>query len=125
MNADAHVSSETAFPDSAEPTQASITATLPLRSSTTTRKLLSAEEWLALRPLIEQLYIKERKTFPEVRDILRDNYNFEPTSVTFEVLEISTLTIQQKTAVCWGNFKMGVEKEYQPERASADSGRTH
>jgi len=73
----AHVSSGSGVPDAVRFGEAQVISSIPLRPGI--RKQLGREEWEALRPLIEQLYIKERKTYPEVRDILRDEHDFEPT----------------------------------------------
>ena len=40
----------------------------------TTRK-----QWEDLKPLIEQIYIKENKPFPYLAEVLRRDYGFEPT----------------------------------------------
>lgn len=43
------------------------------------RRQLSADEWEALRPTIERLYIDENKTFDQVAKILSDEHQFNPT----------------------------------------------
>jgi len=45
------------------------------------RKQYSKEEWEAQKPIIEQLYIVEEKTFKRVINILRTKHNFFPTYV--------------------------------------------
>jgi len=46
-----------------------------------TKRQLSLEEWMALKPVIERLYIHENKTYEEVAKYLGRNHNFEPTYV--------------------------------------------
>jgi len=65
------------------------TISIPLRpltqaSTTSYRPQLSTEEWAALRPEIERLYIHEEQTFEHVAAYLRDHHNFNPTYVCFQ-----------------------------------------
>jgi len=48
-------------------------------ASAPTKRQLSPEELAELKPIIEQMYIEERKTFPQVKSFLLAQYNFEPT----------------------------------------------
>lgn len=45
------------------------------------RRQLKPEEWEALRPVVEQLFIREKKTYREVAAILRDQHDFNPSYV--------------------------------------------
>ena len=58
-------------------------AQIPLRPApplnSISKRQLKPEEWTALKPVIEQLYIVEGKTFEKVASILQEHYNFYPT----------------------------------------------
>jgi hypothetical protein len=43
-----------------------------------TKKVLSKEEWGALRPFIQLHYIDENKTFKHMAGLLRERDGFEP-----------------------------------------------
>lgn len=43
------------------------------------REMYPKEQWLALKPIIQQLYVEERKTFNEVADHLQEHHDFSPT----------------------------------------------
>jgi Clr5 domain len=43
------------------------------------REMVPKEQWLALKPVIEQLYVKEQQTFNEVAQHLQKYHNFSPT----------------------------------------------
>lgn len=42
-------------------------------------KMYPKEKWLALKPIIQQLYIDEGQTFREVAEYLREHHDFDPT----------------------------------------------
>ncbi|KAH8587806.1 hypothetical protein B0O99DRAFT_640813 [Bisporella sp. PMI_857] len=44
---------------------------------------LTVQEWIALRPVIERLYIHENLTYEQVATILKSRYNFYPTKRQF------------------------------------------
>jgi len=46
------------------------------------RRQLTRQEQLALKPVVQRLYIEEGLTFAEVQRVLQTKYNFNPTSVT-------------------------------------------
>jgi hypothetical protein len=54
-------------------------AALQVSNATKLQRQLSGEEWNELRPLIQRLYITEKKTFLEVSDILSKYHGFRPT----------------------------------------------
>jgi hypothetical protein len=43
------------------------------------RKMYPKEQWLALRPIIQRLYVDEGQTFLKVAGYLHEHYNFNPT----------------------------------------------
>jgi hypothetical protein len=43
------------------------------------RKMYPKEQWLALRPIIQRLYVDEGQTFLKVAEYLHEHYNFNPT----------------------------------------------
>jgi len=43
------------------------------------RRQLTRQEQLALKPVVQKLYIEEGLTFPEVQRVLQTEYNFNPT----------------------------------------------
>ena len=45
------------------------------------RKRRSVEEWKAMRPIIENLRMREKKNLAEIMKILADKYSFSPSSV--------------------------------------------
>jgi hypothetical protein len=47
------------------------------------RKMYPKEQWLALKPVIQRLYIDENQTFPKVAEYLDQNHGFKPTKKQF------------------------------------------
>jgi hypothetical protein len=43
------------------------------------RKMYPKEQWLAMKPVIQQLYIDEGRTFAKVVEYLHENHGFNPT----------------------------------------------
>ena len=43
------------------------------------RKVYPKEQWLALRPIIQRLYVDEGQTFVKVAEYLHEQHNFNPT----------------------------------------------
>jgi hypothetical protein len=43
------------------------------------RNMYPKQQWLALKPIIKQLYINEGQTFSKVAEYLRAHYSFSPT----------------------------------------------
>jgi hypothetical protein len=43
------------------------------------REIYSKEQWLALKPFIQQLYIDEGQTFRKVAEYLHQHHDFNPT----------------------------------------------
>jgi Clr5 domain len=49
------------------------------RETTARRKMYPKEQWLALKPVIQQLYVEEGRTFAKVAEYLQENHGFDPT----------------------------------------------
>jgi hypothetical protein len=47
------------------------------------RKMYPKEQWLALKPVIQRLYIDENQTFTKVAEYLDQNHGFKPTKKQF------------------------------------------
>ena len=43
------------------------------------RKMYPKEQWLALRPIVQRLYVDEGQTFLKVAEYLHEHHNFNPT----------------------------------------------
>jgi hypothetical protein len=43
------------------------------------RKIYPKEQWRALKPLIQRLYIDENQTFTKVAEYLQEHHGFNPT----------------------------------------------
>jgi hypothetical protein len=43
------------------------------------RKMYPKEQWLALRPIIQRLYVDEGQTFLKVAEYLHEHHDFNPT----------------------------------------------
>ena len=43
------------------------------------RKMYPKKHWLALRPIIQRLYVDEGQTFLKVAEYLHEHHNFNPT----------------------------------------------
>jgi hypothetical protein len=43
------------------------------------RKMYPKEQWLALKPIIKQLYVNEGRTFTKVAEYLAEHHDFHPT----------------------------------------------
>ncbi|KAH8597216.1 Clr5 domain-containing protein [Bisporella sp. PMI_857] len=52
-------------------------------SLTQSKRQITAEEWIALRPIIVRLYIDEGRTYEQVATILKSRYSFYPTKRQF------------------------------------------
>jgi hypothetical protein len=51
--------------------------------SSTSRKQFPKAQWVALKPLIHQLYITEKRTIAQVTSYLNEHYGFNPTKKQF------------------------------------------
>jgi hypothetical protein len=47
------------------------------------RKMYPREQWLALRPIIQRLYVDEGQTFLKVAEYLHEHHDFNPTRVLY------------------------------------------
>jgi hypothetical protein len=43
------------------------------------REMYPKEQWLALKPIIQRLYLEESQTYNEVADYLHEYHDFSPT----------------------------------------------
>jgi len=55
----------------------------PVGPAKTPRQVLSKEDWEELKPLIQRLYIEEKKTFRRICTILSHSHGFTPTKRQF------------------------------------------
>jgi len=51
----------------------------PDQASPVYRRQLGSDEWDNLKSLVKRLYVDENKTFDEVAEVFREEYNFNPT----------------------------------------------